>query len=166
MLPLARTNPATPVCARRGELRTATIVFIGELGCRPCLPCRGPERRLEAEGGAVGGFYLSSFDLWHFADGISCAGNGNRKAVHFYYRSEIPPRSPRSGSGRGRRCRAAILRRLRPETGRIRIHCLAIKAKRVFEKEPKVLLTYSASRACPRQANKSMIGLPSPSRVT
>jgi len=45
--------------------------------------CRGPERRLEAKGGAVGGFFLTSFDFSHFADGFSRARNSNRKAIHF-----------------------------------------------------------------------------------
>ena len=42
-----------------------------------------PKRRLEAKGGAVGGFFLSSFDFWHFAAVIGRARNSNRKAVHF-----------------------------------------------------------------------------------
>ena len=42
-----------------------------------------PKRRLEAKGGAVGEFSLSSFGFLHSADGINCAGYGNRKAVRF-----------------------------------------------------------------------------------
>ena len=43
--------------------------------------CRGPERRLEAKGGAVGGFFLSNFNFLHFADGMNCASDSNRKAA-------------------------------------------------------------------------------------
>ena len=101
------SSKASEMYLRKIRPRTTCLVFRGvEVAAQ--LVCRGPERRLEAKRGAVGGFFLSSFDICHFASGISCADNSNGKTVCLSRGSLPPPRSRRSGNGPGRRFELAL----------------------------------------------------------